>query len=788
MAEMARGQGARGAVRVGAAMPAAGQSSRSGGARQAVAAAGGAGGMAAAVAAGAAGQQQQQRPHRFIFDLIRMLAFWYLAMSMFAPRKPSDPGLLMRNLFQKGEKLDMWVYLSEDLDFKDFADESSLVWHETDIPYAMYNTESQRRLQITYAPSESVKRNGSLYAHVFFAKSGYPADPSDPTFDPTAAFGRTQPLIVYHPKPKIDKRKNLLGGDTGGGASEVVNGEEERKKSQQEQQQGVEDDEGEDEGEGGEGGGGQKAPAKWISYWKPNMTINLVDDFTTYQRNSIPAQLYGFMNFDPRTGNYFPTLFFNDFWILRDKLIPVNETVDTLTLSLEIASIARWKWALLVQVDEGFAMHARLGTTVDGESDEIKRVFLEGNPILLGVTVIVSLLHTAFDFLAFKNDIAFWKGNKSMEGLSARTVVINFVCQVIVFFYLLDNETSWMIIASAGVGCAIEFWKIGKAMNVSVDTSGKFPKLRFADHNTYVKSKTKQYDDEAMKYLSYALYPLVVCYAVYALIYKSHKSWYSWLLTSLTGCVYTFGFITMCPQLFINYKMKSVAHLPWRQMTYKFLNTIIDDLFAFVIKMPILHRLSVFRDDVIFLIYLYQRWIYPVDKKRVNEFGFGGEEEGEGEGTSSSAGGGAVSTAGEVVAPRAEDVAGKTAKEGGREEEEEEEEEEGGSDSSSTLTTRRRRRKDDGEREKEVTEAQGGGGEEGGGGNANAQLLRKRAGARKDDIVARENEEEEAMAARKKGKESDDESSEEEDAERYDRTMTNVQSRKGGTLSEKKRR
>jgi hypothetical protein len=31
--------------------------------------------------------------------------------------------------------------------------------------------------------------------------------------------------------------------------------------------------------------------------------------------------------------------------------------------------------------------------------------------------------------------------------------------------------------------------------------------------------------------------------------------------------------------------------------------------------------------DVIFLIYLYQRWKYPVDKKRVNEFGFGGEDE-----------------------------------------------------------------------------------------------------------------------------------------------------------------
>ena len=61
-------------------------------------------------------------------------------------------------------------------------------------------------------------------------------------------------------------------------------------------------------------------------------------------------------------------------------------------------------------------------------------------------------------------------------------------------------------------------------------------------------------------------------------------------------------------------------------MTFKFLNTIIDDLFAFVIKMPTLHRLSVFRDDVVFLILLYQRWIYPVDKKRANEFGFAEEK------------------------------------------------------------------------------------------------------------------------------------------------------------------
>jgi len=56
-------------------------------------------------------------------------------------------------------------------------------------------------------------------------------------------------------------------------------------------------------------------------------------------------------------------------------------------------------------------------------------------------------------------------------------------------------------------------------------------------------------------------------------------------------------------------------------MVYKALNTFIDDLFAFVIDMPTLHRISCFRDDIIFVIYCYQRWIYPEKLDRANEFG-----------------------------------------------------------------------------------------------------------------------------------------------------------------------
>ena len=70
----------------------------------------------------------------------------------------------------------------------------------------------------------------------------------------------------------------------------------------------------------------------------------------------------------------------------------------------------------------------------------------------------------------FFADIQFWNKNKSMEGLSAKSVVVSFICQLIVFLYLLDNDTSWMILASSGIGVCIEFWKIGKAMHIEVSS------------------------------------------------------------------------------------------------------------------------------------------------------------------------------------------------------------------------------------------------------------------------------------------------------------------------------
>merc|ERR1719427_2035331 len=130
---------------------------------------------------------------------------------------------------------------------------------------------------------------------------------------------------------------------------------------------------------------------------------------------------------------------------------------------------------------------------------------------------------------------------------------------------------------------------------------GPFPLPTFEDKSTYVESETKVYDRMAFRYLSWLLFPLLGGYAVYSLLYVEHKGWYSFVLGIAYGFLLMFGFIMMTPQLFINY------------------------IFAFVIKMPTMYRIGCLRDDVIFFIYLYQRWNYPIDRTRVNEFGLTGE-------------------------------------------------------------------------------------------------------------------------------------------------------------------
>ena len=371
-----------------------------------------------------------------------------------------------------------------------------------------------------------------------------------------------------------------------------------------------------------------KTHEQLLLYIKPSLTLQIVDfgklDFASKQ--AIPT---GFANhMDWYTGEegrgppahqdlYYPILYQSEFWITFASLKEVNGTMKESELNIAYEPVSMWKWQLQSQTEDNWRKQEAFTGEEDEGNDMLRNMLLDTNPYLLAVTAIVSMLHTVFDVLAFKNDISFFKNKKSMEGLSLRSMIVNAGFSAVILLYLADNDTSYMVLMSNGVGLAIDVWKISKAITVNFDGGT----IQWVEASSYKKSKTKEYDEIATSHLLFVTMPLVAGYGMYSLLYQKHKGWYSWILNTLVGFIYMFGFVMMTPQLFINYKLQSVAHLNWRTMSYKSINTFIDDLFAFVIKMPIMHRLACLRDDLIFFIYLFQRYKYKTDFSRVNEYG-----------------------------------------------------------------------------------------------------------------------------------------------------------------------
>ena len=70
---------------------------------------------------------------------------------------------------------------------------------------------------------------------------------------------------------------------------------------------------------------------------------------------SLP-QIAPHMSLDPVRMEYTPTLFFNEFWLLRDHLIPLNETVEEVTLHFSLSGMSQWKWTIFTQMEQSFNM------------------------------------------------------------------------------------------------------------------------------------------------------------------------------------------------------------------------------------------------------------------------------------------------------------------------------------------------------------------------------------------------------------------------------------------------
>lgn len=360
-------------------------------------------------------------------------------------------------------------------------------------------------------------------------------------------------------------------------------------------------------------------PNEIVQYWVPKLVID-VGLPVSLDRKAIPGEIAHLIHVttNSKTGDveYLPIVYVSQVRTRVKELQVIDKTRKQekqssdqsnqwpLTVSFEPISLGKLRFMIIAE--SSFRTMHSIGFT-EWDTDDVKGIFFDTNLLLLLLTVFVTSCHILFDFLAFKSDIYFWREVKSMTGLSLRSLIWRSVSQVIISLYLWDQGTSSLVLIPSVIAAFIEFWKLSKAWKMS--KGKKVPSQSVL---------TDEYDAQFMRYLSYfVLYPLLLCGSIYSLIYSQHKSWKSWAIESAANGVYAFGFLFMLPQLFINYKLKSVGHLPWKPFMYKAFNTFIDDVFAMLLtSIPTSHRVACFRDDIVFVIYLYQRYLYPVDKNR----------------------------------------------------------------------------------------------------------------------------------------------------------------------------
>ena len=584
---------------------------------------------------------------------------------LFVPSQCSasmNPQHCLPPVLARGEHFDLWVYASpkrhfhsiegvvtgrEEVDPEVANATARLVMTAFDVKLGDAHEE-----EVTVpAAAFGTRANGTLYAHVLMYPSKGKARPQNATHPSGEPLAVTSAPITKHLTHARRNYTMLLGDWTASTPSSETGslGSPEDASSNMTCDAASGGGDGETDDDAGDGGScaapevtAENAAARddvkyhiedgaLVTHIRPRLSVFVVASPPTFPRSQPPPDITIHPVHAPKElaqrgyrVAYRPLVAVDEFTITRREyavMDPDPARADpTMTVNVRPLNIGLFR--MMSQMVHSMDMMQNNFGMSESDLDELKEMFTGQDWRYLALTFGVSILHSWFAFLAFKNDIGFWKQKSNLEGLSVRTQWTSFVCQLIIFANLLDRgQSSWIIVGEMGVSVCIEGWKVTKFLA----RDGVFHRLLGVGAKALDKSQmqkdTELYDKRAMRFLSYLLYPVVLAYGGYSLFYHPQRSWRSWVLRTLANGVYMFGFIAMTPQLYINYRLKSVAHLPWKAFMYKAFNTFIDDVFAFAIAMPTIHRLACLRDDLVFFVYLYQRWLYPVDKKRVNEFG-----------------------------------------------------------------------------------------------------------------------------------------------------------------------
>lgn len=259
------------------------------------------------------------------------------------------------------------------------VDEVPAIDFETQAPLVVFNNitygdwKAHREAEVLVDLPVSVQNNGSFYSHVYLVDEAFVegSELVKPRFTSEHIVRHTKQLARYYEPAKVKKAKKLIGSKSNLNSDPVKEEEEEEKVD-------------------GVVGTGPRI----VSHWATNLTLTIITDIGPAQNNPIlePYMVISSHN------RYYPIIYPNDFWLLKDSQFPINNTTPQVPLKITYDPISFMKFNLYASMTSNWEKEQAnpnpnplAGPGID--PDEIKKLLLSANPYWAAATAILSVLH-----------------------------------------------------------------------------------------------------------------------------------------------------------------------------------------------------------------------------------------------------------------------------------------------------------------------------------------------------------------------------------------------------------
>ena len=105
------------------------------------------------------------------------------------------------------------------------------------------------------------------------------------------------------------------------------------------------------------------------------------------QGGQIPPQMKDYY-LDDATMTYTPNVEVNEFVLMNKHLMPINDSLAELPLTISFKAFGFFKGQMIGQMGTVLEMQKAMGAATESDFDDIKAMFLETNPTLLIITAV----------------------------------------------------------------------------------------------------------------------------------------------------------------------------------------------------------------------------------------------------------------------------------------------------------------------------------------------------------------------------------------------------------------